>query len=70
MIESLRNEKTLIAGRSKKNRTNWAEGLDIKNAAQEKADAILLAWYPGAGGGREVAELLFGKTDLCQCSTR
>ena len=32
------------------------------SAAQEKADAILLTWYPGAGGGREVAELLFGKT--------
>ncbi len=29
--------------------------------AQENADAILLTWYPGAGGGREVAELLFGK---------
>ncbi len=29
--------------------------------AQEKADAILLTWYPGAGGGREVAELLFGR---------
>ena len=31
------------------------------SAAQEKADAVLLGWYPGAGGGRAVAELLFGK---------
>ena len=29
--------------------------------AQEKADAILLSWYPGAGGGKSVAELIFGK---------
>ncbi len=29
--------------------------------AQEKADAVLLTWYPGASGGRAVAELLFGK---------
>lgn len=31
------------------------------SAAQEKADAILLGWYPGAGGGKAVAELLFGE---------
>ncbi len=31
------------------------------SAAEEKADAVLLSWYPGAGGGKAVAELLFGK---------
>ena len=30
------------------------------SAAQEKADAVLLTWYPGARGGKAVAELLFG----------
>ena len=30
-------------------------------AAQEKADAVLCAWYPGALGGRAVSEILFGE---------
>ena len=29
--------------------------------AQERAGAILLSWYPGAGGGKAVAGLLFGR---------
>ncbi len=29
--------------------------------AQQCADAVLLTWYPGARGGRAVAELLFGE---------
>lgn len=28
--------------------------------AEEKADAVFLSWYPGAGGGKTVADLLFG----------
>ena len=31
------------------------------SAAQKKADAILQVWYPGALGGKAVAEILFGK---------
>ncbi|MBP5159844.1 MAG: glycoside hydrolase family 3 C-terminal domain-containing protein [Lachnospiraceae bacterium] len=27
---------------------------------QERADAIMLGWYPGAGGGKAIAELMFG----------
>ena len=29
--------------------------------AEARADAVLLGWYPGARGGKAVAELLFGK---------
>lgn len=31
------------------------------DTAQERADAVVQCWYPGAEGGRAVAELLFGK---------
>ena len=30
------------------------------SVAQDKADAVLCAWYPGARGGKAVAEILFG----------
>ena len=31
------------------------------NLAQEKAAAVLQLWYPGAGGGKAVADILFGE---------
>ena len=34
--------------------------IDLSDA-QERANAILLGWYPGAGGGRALAELVFGR---------
>ena len=34
--------------------------VDLDEAA-ERADAVLLGWYPGARGGKAVAELLFGQ---------
>lgn len=30
------------------------------NFAEEHANAILQTWYPGAGGGKDIAEILFG----------
>jgi len=34
--------------------------IDLGDAAQ-KANAVLLPWYPGARGGKSVADILFGK---------
>ncbi len=34
--------------------------MDVSEA-EARADAVFLAWYPGARGGRAVAELLFGQ---------
>ena len=31
------------------------------DGAQDRANALLLSWYPGAYGGKAVAEILFGK---------
>lgn len=34
--------------------------IDISEA-EDRANAVMLTWYPGAGGGAAVADLLFGK---------
>ncbi|MBR0041265.1 MAG: glycoside hydrolase family 3 C-terminal domain-containing protein [Oscillospiraceae bacterium] len=52
-------EKVLELGRPTVVVLLAGSAIDLEEA-QERADAILLGWYPGAGGGKAVAELLFG----------
>lgn len=35
------------------------------SVAEDRASAVFLAWYPGARGGKAVADLLFGKRSPC-----
>ena len=52
-------EKVLAVGKPTVVVLLAGSAIDLEGA-REKADAILLGWYPGAGGGKAVAELLFG----------
>ena len=53
-------EKVLAVGKPTVVILMAGSSIDL-SVAQEKADAVLLSWYPGARGGQAVAELLFGK---------
>ena len=44
IIENLKKEKTMIVGKLKNNRSNWAKGLKVKDLAKEKAE---VAFFPG-----------------------
>ena len=52
-------EKVLAVGKPTVIVLLAGSAIDLE-AAGESANAILLGWYPGAGGGRAIAELLFG----------
>lgn len=52
-------ERVLAAGKPTVVVLLAGSAIDL-SAAQERADAVLMGWYPGAGGGRAIAELLFG----------
>lgn len=53
-------EKVLAVGRPTVLVLMAGSAIDIGDAA-EKANAVLLPWYPGARGGKAVAEILFGR---------
>ena len=52
-------EKVLAVGKPTVIVLLAGSAIDLE-AVGESANAILMGWYPGAGGGRAVAELLFG----------
>lgn len=53
-------EKVLAVGKPTVVLLMAGSAVDVSRA-QEKANAVMLTWYPGAGGGDAVADLLFGK---------
>jgi beta-glucosidase len=53
-------ERVLQAGKPTVVVLMVGSAIDV-DLAQRHANAILLSWYPGAGGGKAVAELLFGR---------
>jgi len=53
-------DKVLAAGRPTVVCLMAGSAIDLQDAG-EKANAVLLTWYPGARGGRTVADILFGK---------
>ena len=52
--------KVLAAGRPTVVCLMAGSAIDLQEAG-EKANAVLLTWYPGARGGRTVADILFGE---------
>ena len=53
-------EKVLAVGKPTIVLLMCGSAVDV-SLAQEKANAVLLPWYPGAGGGDAVADILFGR---------
>ena len=58
-VQRLLMERVLAVGKPTVLVLMAGSAMDVA-PAEKDAGAILLSWYPGAGGGRAVAELLFG----------
>ena len=57
-------EKVLAVGKPTVICLMAGSAIDLQQAG-EKANAVLLAWYPGAQGGRAVADVLLGRVSPC-----